>query len=372
MNFAFDESQELLRATTRRFLDKRHPLTKTRQTLEEPDVLDRDVWREGATLGWTSPFVPEANGGGSVTDQPLVDLVVVAEEMGRALYPGPYLATNVVAAAIADAGSEAQRERFLPALASGESVATWCFGEDGGCDAASIGVRATREGGDVRLDGVARFVPDAAVADLLLVTARGDSGLAQLLVPLPCRGVTVRVLRGLDLTRRLCEVRFDGARVGHDARLGPDAAACLERQLAIAAVLLSAESVGLADRLLEMTVDYAKTRVQFGRPIGSFQAIQHKLANMHLWLEGSRAAAHHAALAVEERFPDAAEAVSAAKSHVCDAVAALCGEALQIHGGIGFTWEHDMHLYLRRAKSNQVLFGDPAWHRERLCKLAGI
>ena len=372
MNFAFDESQELLRATTRRFLDKRHPLTKTRRTLEEPDVLDRDVWREGAALGWTSPLVPEANGGGSVTDQPLVDLVVVAEEMGRALYPGPYLTTNVVAAAIADTGSAAQQERFLPALASGELIGSWCFSDDGGCDPASVAVRATREGSAVRLDGVARFVPDAAVAGLLLVTAREGDELAQLLVPLPQEGVAVRVLRGLDLTRRLCEVRFDGARVGADARLGADAATSFERQLAIASVLLSAESVGLGDRLLEMTVEYAKTRVQFGRPIGSFQAIQHKLATMLLWLEGSRAAAHHAALAVEEGFADAAEAVSTAKSHVGDAIAALCGEALQIHGGIGFTWEHDMHLYLRRAKSNQVLFGDPAWHRERLCKLAGI
>jgi alkylation response protein AidB-like acyl-CoA dehydrogenase len=335
-------------------------------------VLDRDVWREGAALGWTSPLMPESDGGGSVTDQPLVDLVVVAEEMGRALYPGPYLATNLVAVAIVESGSEAHRKRFLPALASGEAIASACFTEDGGCDAASVAVRSTSEGGDVRLDGLARFVPDAAVADLLLVTAREGSGLTQFLVPLPRAGVAVRVLRGLDLTRRLCEVRFEGAHISGDLRLGGDAGKAVERQLAIGAVLLSAESVGLADRLLEMTVDYAKTRVQFGRPIGSFQAIQHKLANMLLWLEGSRAVAHYGALAVQEGFADALEAVSTAKSHVGDAVAALCGEALQIHGGIGFTWEHDLHLYLRRAKSNQVLFGDPAWHRERLCALAGI
>ncbi len=329
---------------------------------------------EGASLGWTAALVPESYGGGSVTDQPLVDVIVLAEEMGRVLYPGPFLATNVVARAIADAGTEAQRAELLPALARGESVAAWCFTADGGCDPAGVGVRANRGGDEVRLDGVARFVPDAHVADLLLVTAAGAGGLLQLLVPLPAERVSARALRGLDLSRRLFEVRFDGAVLPATAVLGSadEAVQQIERQLSVAGVLLSAETVGAADRMLEMTVDHAKTRVQFGRPIGSFQAIKHKLADMLVCLEASRAAAHYAALAVDGRFPDAREAVSIAKSYVGDAASALCGEALQTHGGIGFTWEHDVHLYLRRVKSNEVLYGDPAWHRERLCSLAGL
>jgi alkylation response protein AidB-like acyl-CoA dehydrogenase len=209
-------------------------------------------------------------------------------------------------------------------------------------------------------------VPDAHVADLLLVTAKTNDGLVQALVPMPNERVHVRVIRGLDLTRRLCEIRFGGALVPLTARVEP----AIESQLAVATVLLCAETVGAIDRLFEMTVDYAKTRVQFGRRIGSFQAIQHKLANMLLWLEGSRAAAHYAALAVDGRLADAREAVATAKAYVGDAASALAGEALQAHGGIGFTWEHDLHLYLRRTKSNQVLYGDPAWHRERLCAMA--
>ncbi len=339
-----------------------------------PNGFDRAVWREGASLGWTAALVPESYGGGSVTDQPLVDLVVLAEEMGRALYPGPFFATNLVARAIADAGTETQRTELLPALAQGESVATWCFTADGGCDLAGVRIRADRGSDGVRLDGVARFVPDAHVADLLLVTAAAGEELLQVLAPLPSERVSVRPLRGLDLTRGLCEVRFDGAVLPASAVLGTsgDGAGQIERQLAAAAVLLSAETVGAADRLLELTVDHAKTRVQFGRPIGSFQAIKHKLASMLVWLEASRAAAHYAALAVDGAFPDAREAASIAKSYVADAASTLCGEALQTHGGIGFTWEHDVHLYLRRVKSNEVLYGDPAWHRERLCSLAGL
>jgi alkylation response protein AidB-like acyl-CoA dehydrogenase len=371
MDFAFNEEQEQLRSATRRFLEKRHPLVATRRSLESGDAFDRDAWREAASLGITAPLVPDEHGGGSVTGQPLVDLVVVAEETGRVLYPGPFLATNVVAHAVGAAGSESHQSEILPRLARGDVVATWCFTEDGTCDPAAVGASVERRGAELRLDGVARFVPDAHVADLLLVTARDGEALAQFLVPLPNERVTVRVLHGLDLTRKLCEVRFDGVTVSTADRLGAFED-LLDRQSEVAAVLLSAESVGAAERVLEMTVEYAKVRVQFGRPIGSFQAIKHKLADMLISLETCRAAAHYAALAVEERLPDAAEAVSTAKSHIGDRVSALCGEAVQIHGGIGFTWEHDMHLYLRRAKSNQVLFGDPAWHRERLCTLTGF
>ena len=372
MDFAFNEDQEQLRSINQRFFENEYPLARVREILEQPDSFDRDVWREGAALGWSAMLVPEEFEGGCITDQALVDLVVVAEQMGRFLYPGPFLPVNVVAFAIAEFGSELQKKELLPALVRGEVTATWCFTEDGGCDLARVGVQSAPTADGFQLAGSAMYVQDAHVADQLLVTTRSEGGLTQLLLPADHPGVEIRVLGGVDLTRRLCEVRFDGCAVPRTSLLGDAGSAkrAIERQLEVALVLQCAESVGAADHVLGMTVQYAKDRVQFGRAIGSFQAIKHKLANMFIWLETSRAAAHYAALAVQERFPDATEAVSVAKSYVGDAFSALCGEALQTHGGIGFTWEHDMHLYIRRAKSNEVLYGDPAWHRERLCRLA--
>ena len=223
--------------------------------------------------------------------------------------------------------------------------------------------------GRVRLDGVARFVHDAHDADLLLVAYRSAAGPGHALVPLPAAGVETRVLGGLDLTRRLCEVRFAGVEVDAASVVCTGAAAneSIARALRLATVLQAAESVGATEALFERTVDYAKQRVQFGRVIGSFQAIKHKLAGMLVELEGARAAAHYAALAIAESTDDRDEAVAVAGSYVREVCAHVCGEALQIHGGIGFTWEHDVHLFVRRAKANEVLFGDAAWHRERLC-----
>jgi alkylation response protein AidB-like acyl-CoA dehydrogenase len=233
-----------------------------------------------------------------------------------------------------------------------------------------VEVRATRTGDGWRLDGVARYVHGAGDAALLLVTAKepdGD-GVVNLLVPRPSTGLTERVLAGLDLTRRFAEVRFDCVSVAAAAELA-GGWSVVERCLSVATVLQAAESVGAADLLFESTVDYAKKRVQFGRTIGSFQAIKHRLANLLIELEGMRAAAHYAALALGDGLPDADEAVATAGAYVDDAFAHLSGEALQLHGGIGFTWEHDVHLFVRRAKVNQVLYGDGAWHRERLTGL---
>jgi alkylation response protein AidB-like acyl-CoA dehydrogenase len=221
------------------------------------------------------------------------------------------------------------------------------------------------------LDGLARFVQDAHVADLLLVACRTPSGLAHVLVPAGAAGVGTRVLGGLDLTRRFCEVRFSGVRVERDDVLadGTDAEAVVSRALQLATVLQAAGAVGAADELFERTVQYAKDRVQFGRAIGSFQAIKHKLANLLIELEGARAATHYAALAFADDMPDRDEAVAVAGSYVRDACAHLSGEALQTYGGTGFTWEGDVHLFVRRATTEQLLYGDPAWHRERLCSI---
>ena len=370
MDFGFGEDQELLRSTTRRFLTERQPLAEVRRSLEEPDLFDEGIWRQGADLGWTAMLIPAAYEGGSVTEQPLVDLIVLAEELGRELNPGPFLPCNVVADAITRFGTDVQGKEHLPRIARGESTCAWCLSGDGSPEPSAVDVRATRVGGGWQLDGVARYVHAAADATLLLVTAYDteSDGVVCLLVPRPTAGLSERVLSGLDLTRRFAEVRLDAVSVPATAELA-GGWSVVERSLSVATVLQAAESVGAADLVFSSTVDYAKKRVQFGRTIGSFQAIKHRLADLLLDLEGMRAAAHYAALALGDDLPDAAEAVATAGAYVDDTGAHLCGEALQLHGGIGFTWEHDIHLFVRRAKVNQVLYGDGAWHRERLVRL---
>jgi alkylation response protein AidB-like acyl-CoA dehydrogenase len=369
MDFGFNEDQELLRASTRRFLTEHQPLARVRRRLEEPDVFESDLWRQGAVLGWTAMLVPPHLEGGSVTAQPLVDLVVLAEELGRALNPGPLVPCNVVADVITRFGSHAQQSAYLPSLARGETTAAWCLSVDGSPESGAVEIEATPFAGAWRLDGVARFVHGADQAGLLLVIARDVAGgLRALLVPADAEGLSMRSVRGLDLTRRFADVRFDGVTVPESDELG-SGIAVVERALALATVVQAAESVGAADALFSATVDYAQKRVQFGRTIGSFQAIKHRLANLSIELEAMRAAAHYAALALGDGFDDAEEAVATAGAYVDDTFAHLCGEALQLHGGIGFTWEHDAHLFVRRAKVNQVLYGDGAWYRDRLLRL---
>jgi alkylation response protein AidB-like acyl-CoA dehydrogenase len=369
VDFGFGEDQELLRATTRRFLAEHQSLAEVRRTIEEPEVFDTDLWRQGAALGWTAMLIPPENGGGSVTEQPLVDLIVLAEELGRTLNPGPFVPCNVVAGAVARFGTEAQAAESLPLLASGEATAAWCLSGDGSPQPDAMEVRAVVEGAAWRLDGVARYVQEAEHASLLLVVAQDPEGaVCSFLVPCPGAGLSVRTLSALDVTRRFAEVRFEGVTIPAASVL-PGGQDAVDYCVSLATVLQSAESVGAADVLFESTVDYLKKRVQFGRTIGSFQAIKHRLADLVLQVEAMRAAAHYAALAFGDGLGDAAEAVSTAGAYVDDTFARICGEALQLHGGIGFTWEHDVHLFTRRAKVNQVLYGDGAWHRERLVRL---
>lgn len=363
------DDQQLLRGTTRRFLEAQSGVAEVRRLMDDPVGFDRDLWRRGAELGWASIFIPEKFGGMSESASGAVDAAIVAEELGRVLFTGPFLPGNVVAFALAQEGSDAQRERVLPALAAGQLIATWCFEGAG-----SAGVRATSRRTGYVVNGATGFVQDAHVADQLLVTASSDEGLTQFLISPATTGITIEPLNTLDLGRRLSHVRFDAVEVPADALVGIEGAAsrAVERQLQLALVLQCAETVGVTDRALEFTVEYAKERVAFGRPIGSYQALKHRFADHLMWLEAAKAVTDYAASALQRDAVDASAAASIAKSHVSRSATDIVRDCVQIHGGIGLTWEHDLHLYLRRAVSNEALWGTPAAHHERLCHIVGV
>ncbi|MET0910487.1 MAG: acyl-CoA dehydrogenase family protein, partial [Ilumatobacteraceae bacterium] len=324
--------------------------------------------RGAADLGWFTMLVPEADGGGSISGAGLIDATLVAEEIGRFVQPGPFIPMNVVAAAIAANGTEDQREQLLPGLMSGDTIASWAFADGAGNWDLGAGLVATRTSDGYALDGRRGFVQDAAAADVHLLTATLDGRPAQFVVPATTSGITTRQLSCLDLSRRLAHLELDGVEVGTDALLGrSDATAALEPQLQIAVSLVLAETVGAMDALFSMTVEYSKDRVAFGRPIGSFQALKHVMADDALTLETCKAGATAAARAVQNGADDAGEIVSMVMAYVGDMSDQLAQDCLQIHGGIGFTWEHDLHLLMRRIRTNAVLYGEPAWHRERVC-----
>jgi len=370
MDILLTEDQRLLQDSTRRFLEKRSPVSAARRLVSSQAALDREAWREGAELGWLSLFAPEAYGGLAESAEGAVDAAIIAEELGRVVFAGPFLPVSVVAFALAEAGSPAQQEAHLAELAAGEKIAAWCFPAE-----AEAGAVTTQpaEGGFV-LEGSVFAVQDAELADLLLVTAADGRELSQFLVSKDTPGISVTPLVTLDIARRLAEVRFDGVRIGADALVGvaEGAADLVERQLQLALVLQAAETVGVIDRALEFTLDYAKQRVAFGRAIGSFQAIKHRFADHAVRLEGAKAATAYAAKAVQARAADAGAAASIAKSHTARHGVDIIRDCLQIHGGIGMTWDHDIHFYLRRAVSNEALWGTPAAHHDRLSRLAGL
>ncbi|MEA2404619.1 MAG: hypothetical protein QOE08_1266 [Thermoleophilaceae bacterium] len=371
MDLELSEDQELFRETTTRFIEARCPLPRVRELADSPVAHDPVMLADAGDLGWFALFVPEEFGGGSVSGSPLRDAVIVAEERGRFVQPGPFVATNVVAFAIAREGSREQQEAFLPALATAELSASWAISDRSGIPVAGAVTARKGDAGYV-VDGTAGLVPEAAAAGVFLVTASGDgSGVTQFLVSADTPGVTVVPLDGLDLTRRFADVRFDEVTLPATAVLGaPGAAtASVDAQLDVAVALTLAESVGAMRRLMEITVDYAKARTAFGRPIGSFQALKHLLADASLWSELSTAGAWAAAQAVADERPSASEIASIAKAYGGDAGVEIALACLQAHGGIGFTWEHDLHFYFRRLTADRVLYGDPDWHRERICRI---
>jgi alkylation response protein AidB-like acyl-CoA dehydrogenase len=367
VDFTVSEEQRMLVDSTRRLLADLSPISSVRRLAAAADRgYDQRVWQRGSELGWAALPVPEEHGG---LGQSIVDVALIAAEHGRTVQPGPLISSALFTFAVARSGRPDLQAAVLPALAAGEETATWAFAEPHQpWDAAGITTAAVFDGGVFRLAGVKTAVQDADSARWILVTARLDGQLAQFLVSRDTPGLSMRRQQTIDITRRLHEVRLDDAQIPAAALLTPPTAgqAAVSGLLARGAVLISADSVGVGERLLEMSVEYARLRVQFGRPIGSFQAIKHKCANMRMWLQASKAATYYAAMAVAAGADDAAEAASIAKAYTSEAIPTLAGEALQLHGGIGFTWEHDLHLYLRRAKANQMLFGAPYLHYEYL------
>ncbi|MCU4183437.1 acyl-CoA dehydrogenase family protein [Acidiferrimicrobium sp. IK] len=365
MKFVYDEDQQALQASTRGLLERRQPAAGARRLLEAGPGLDRAGWRQGAELGWFSMLAPEAAGGGSLSGQGLVDATALAEEWGRALAGGPLISTNVAINALSAHGTS-EHQSLLPALVSGTTLITVALAEDAGdWDPHRTATRAERAGERFYLTGTKVLVEAAADAEWLLVTARDGERVIAMLVAADAEGISVQPHRSLDLTRPLGRVSFDRTPVESTAVLSTGSMAAFQEWIDLGAVLACADSVGGAERVVEMTVEYTRQRVQFGRPIASFQAIRHRCADMLLALEGARAATRYAALAAGDGFPDAQGAVDLAKAHVGDATAMVTGEGIQLHGGIGFTWDHDMHLFARRARTNAVLFGTTAWRRSR-------
>jgi alkylation response protein AidB-like acyl-CoA dehydrogenase len=371
MNFAFSEEQEELRRTVRGFLEQKSPEPEVRRLMETSEGYDVAVWKQmGKQLGLQGLAIPEEYGGSGYS---YVELGVVLEEMGRALLCSPYFATVVLAAnALLHCGDEAAKKEYLSGIASGETIATVAFTEDSGrWDEAGIQARATSTPDGWTIDGTKMFVLDGHTADLILVAARTGAGVSLFAVSGDSPGLTRTPLTTMDQTRRQARLELSAV----PARLvGSEGKGwtTLSTMLDLAAVGLAAEQVGGGQKVLEMSVEYAKVRVQFGRPIGSFQAIKHKCADMLLEVESAKSAAYYALWAAAELNDELPVVASLAKAYCSEAYYHAAAENIQIHGGIGFTWEHPAHLYFKRAKSSELFFGDPAYHRELLAQRIGI
>ena len=369
MLLELSSEQELFRGTTARFLEEHASVAGLRRLRHDPAGFASDYWRRGVELGWTSLLVSEADGGAAISSSGLVDLTILAYEFGRHAAPGPLVSTNVVAGALSAAGGD---KDLLAGLLSGTSIATWCFSEGAPHEGIfDIGTRVAVEGTELVVNGVKRPVESANKASHLLVTGRTGDGLTQVIVPATSRGVSVVPMQGVDLTKRFSVVRFEDVRVPATNVVGAvgKAAVDVERQLHNALVILVAEAVGAMQTAFDMTVEWAFERYSFGRPLASYQALKHRFAHMATCLQASHAIADDAARAVAEGRPDAAEIVSAAKAYVGEHGAELLQECVQLHGGIGVTFEHDLHLFLRRVTLARTLFGTPDAHRRRLAEL---
>ena len=371
MNFAFSEEQEELRNIVRQFLEAKSPESAVREQMDTERGFDPEVWSQMAEqLGLQSLIVPEEFGGQGYG---YVELIVVLEEMGRALLCAPFFSTVVLATnTLLVADDAAANAAILPGIASGETIATLAITEPNGkWDESGIEATATNEGGTWKLNGTKSYVIDGATADVIIVAARTAAGVSLFSVAGDAAGLTRTSLSTMDQTRKQAKLELAGV---EGTLIGTDGAGwdILSTVLDLAAVGLAAEQVGGAQWCLETAVQYAKDRVQFGRPIGSFQAIKHKCADMLLEVESAKSAAYYAGWCASEMNDELPSVASLAKAYCSEAYFHAAAENIQIHGGIGFTWEHPAHLYFKRAKSSELLFGDPTYHRELLAQRIGI
>jgi alkylation response protein AidB-like acyl-CoA dehydrogenase len=367
MNFAFTEEQEELRKTVRSFLDQKSSEAEVRRLMDTEEGYDTAVWKQmGEQLGLQGLAIPEEYGGSGYS---FVELGIILEEQGRRLLCGPYFSTVVLAAStLLLSGDDAAKKAHLPGIASGETIATLAITEaNGRWD--EEGITLTAKGG--KLNGEKMFVLDGHLANLIIVAAKSDKGTSLYTVAGDAAGLTRTSLSTMDQTRKQAKLEFkdvQGELLGTEGK-GWDV---LQQVLDLAAVGLAAEQVGGAQFVLEMAVQYAKDRIQFGRPIGSFQAIKHKCADMLLEVESAKSASYYASWCASEMNDELASVASLAKAYCSEAYFHAAAENIQIHGGIGFTWEHPAHLYFKRAKSSELLFGDPTYHRELLAQRIGI
>ena len=367
MNFAFSEEQEELRKTVRSFLEQKSSEAEVRRLMETEEGYDTAVWKQmGEQLGLQGLAIPEEYGGSGYS---WIELGIILEEQGRRLLAAPYFSTVVLAAnTLLLSGDDAAKKDYLPGIASGETIATLAFTESNGrWD--EEGITLTANGG--KLNGEKMFVLDGHIANLIIVAAKSGSGVSLYAVQGDAAGLTKTALSTMDQTRKQAKLEFkdvEGKLIGTEGQ----GWSVLEKVLDLAAVGLAAEQVGGAQLVLEMAVQYAKDRIQFGRPIGSFQAIKHKCADMLLEVESAKSAAYYAAWCAAEMNDELPSVASLAKAYCSEAYFHAAAENIQIHGGIGFTWEHPAHLYFKRAKSSELLFGDPTYHRELLAQRIGI
>ena len=377
IDFGLSEEQEALQRSAREFLTRECPPALVRETAKGDDGVPRDLYRQMAELGWMGLLVPEKQGGLGLA---ALDLALVLEELGRVAAPGPFLSTQLVIAGLLRAGSPAQRAAWLPRLVAGEAFATVAHVEESDQqEPAGIQTRAARMGNGWVLSGAKLFVPEAQAADVFLVAARteagtGPEGVSLFLVDRGVRGVRVKPHRHVDLSRRFGEVVLkdvalpDGALVGDAGQGWP----VLARLLDLAAVGIAADSLGGAQRAFEMAIEYSQVREQFGRKIGSFQALKHIAAEMLADIEPARSLVWYAAYAWDRRPRDAARAAAMAKASLGDVYSSTVRRSVEMHGGIAFTWEFDLQLWFKRAHTNETLFGDPSFHRERVAQLEGF
>jgi alkylation response protein AidB-like acyl-CoA dehydrogenase len=374
MDYNLSEEQVLLRDSVRKFLEQTSPLTSVRALAERGGGLDRRWWQQASELGWTAMLIPEEFGGGTVSGNGVLDLAIIAEEAGRLVAPGPLQAVNVVAAAVASRGTADQQSALLPALASGEQVAcpalrppSWL------AESADSTVSAKRVETGFVLRGSHPYVESADDADWLLVTASLNGESWQFVVPASAPGLTITPLDSLDIVRSFGAVDFADVTVDAGAAVGggPCPAEDLERQLQIGIVLQCAEMVGAIQTVFDFTVRWAFDRYSFGRPLASYQALKHRFADLKMWVEACAATATGAARALQNQDSNAGEYTSVAKACIGEHAPEIVQDCIQLHGGIGLTWEHDLHLYLRRVTVDRVLLGSPAEHLDHIGVLLG-